>query len=103
MRKIILILALFMLTGATGGSCETNERTKVKKRQRRSKNRSSRPARLIKETFNDADGPGCQWLQIWKLEGRRIACCTDDRSEPLYFCVDDRGFETGDYRKIPNR
>jgi len=56
-------------------------------------------AKLVNE-IHSKDEKGCQVFREWKLNNKRIGCCTDNRSEPLTLCIDEYGEDTKEVKKL---
>lgn len=56
-------------------------------------------AKLVNEV-QSTDEKGCQVFREWKVNNKRIGCCTDNRSEPLTLCVDEYGKEAKEVKKL---
>tara|TARA_Y100000034_G_scaffold55223_1_gene67687 strand:+ start:305 stop:589 length:285 start_codon:yes stop_codon:yes gene_type:complete len=87
MKIFGFILVMFLIM-------PSSEDTQMTQTTNRRHNRGSVKNRLIKETFSNGNPDKCQIFKVWKINGQRIGCCTDDRSVPLTLCIDSHGFET---------
>jgi hypothetical protein len=55
-------------------------------------------AELIMESRSN-NPKTCQIFREWKVNNRRVGCCTDDRSTPLTLCIDEYGNEIKEIKK----
>jgi len=97
MRNVFLIsiLIIFLIIF----SSEEAQTTQIESRNGRS-NQEKIVVDLVKETRSNGEPKKCQIFREWMVNGRRVGCCTDDRSIPLTFCIDDQGLEVENYSKI---
>jgi len=51
---------------------------------------------LVKERRSNDDSQKCQIFREWSVNGLRVGCCTDNRSNPLTLCIDEHGFKVGE-------
>ena len=56
-------------------------------------------AELIKEEHSKNE-KGCQVFKEWRLNNKRVGCCTDDRSTPLTLCIDEYGQDVKEIKKL---
>jgi len=95
MGKVFGFIMVVLLAMA---SSEDAQPTQTKNSHRNK--RGSSKNRLIKETFSNGNPDKCQIFKVWKINGQRIGCCTDDKSAPLTLCVDNQGNEIENNAKI---
>ena len=88
MRNIILTLVVVMFLAVVFGEDAPATQAKSYKKPR---NRIIPSSKLIEERYSNGDFKKCQIFRMWKIKGRLIGCCTDNRSIPLTLCTDRQG------------
>lgn len=87
MQNLILILMLIVFFAVVGS--EDVDTAQIK-------NSEQNKIILVKERRSNDGSQKCQIFKEWSVNGLRVGCCTDNRSNPLTLCIDEYGLEIGE-------